>query len=339
MPYFSYINAHAIFFLQFWYQLEHDVMRKIDIVIISVSAVGVVLNIVVILAIVIDPLKVLRKGPWITIFSLATADLITCISAFCNWGWEHLIPEFNELYFSIVDFFWLFGSSGSFLMLTFLTVQIYIITKYPMKSRYWLTTKRILSFGIGHWLVAILLGFSNIAWLRFHYKKTMKIFIAQIAILEFATVIQVILNIRVAIEIIRSGRIAGNARQTKHKKIAKTVIILTLILFFTAFPYFLFKQLELLARSEYFGQSETGQKLFAISYCYTPIAILNFVANPVLYSLRLPDYRNSFLAFVGKKRDLGSSQRTIRSTSTAFTNTFAMRSQKGSESSNGNCKQ
>ena len=303
----------------------------------SVSAVGVVLNIAVILAIVIDPLKVLRKGPWITILSLATADVITCISGFCIWGYEHFITVYNELYFSIVDFFWLFGSSGSFLMLTFLTVQVFIITKYPMKSRYWLTTKKILLFGIGHWLVAILLGFSNIAYLHFDLKKSMNTYIAQIAILELAAVIQVILNIRVAIEIIRSGRIAGNARETKHKKIAQTVIILTLILFFTAFPYFLLKQLEYLARQQYFGQSETGKILFAISYCYTPIAVLNFGANPVLYSLRLPDYRNSLLVFVGKKRNLGSSQR-IRSTSTAFTNTFAMRSQKESESSNGNCK-
>ena len=305
-----------------------------------VAAVGVVFNIAVILAIVIDPLKVLRKGPWITIISLATADLISCISGFCLWGWKYLIPEYTDEYFQYADFFWMFGCSGSFLMLTFLTVQIFIITKYPMKSRYWLTTRKIIIIEIGHWLLAILLGFSNIAWLRYDWKKCMKIYIAQIAVLQVATFVQIILNIKVAIEIIKSGRITGNTQITKHKDIAKTVMILTLILFITAFPYFLFKQLEFLSNLKYFGKSETVEILAAISLGYTPIAYLNFVANPILYSLRLSDYRNSLLAFVGKKkRNLGSSMRTVRNTSTVLTNTFSMKTKRESESSNGNCKQ
>ena len=295
------------------------------------------LNIVVIVAIVIDPLKVLRKGPWITILSLATADLISCISAFCIWGWKYFTHGQDELYFTIADFLWMFGASGSFLMLTFLTVQIFIITKFPIKSRCWLTTTKIILLGMGLWVLSVLLGLSNIAWLHYHWKKAFKIYIAQIAILEVATATQVILNIRIAIEIIRSGRVTGNAHVTKHKNIAKTVMILTVILFFTAFPYFVFKQLEHLARLQHFGKSNTGKVLFAISYCYTPIALLNFVANPILYSLRLPDYRNSLLAFIcKKKRDIGSSSATMRYT---LTSTFSLRNQRASDTSQRNGKQ
>ena len=325
--------------MQKWFDINEEDKIKVKIVSMSVSAVGAVLNIAVIIAIVIDPLKLLRKGPWITVLSLATADLISCISSILQLGWKYIIPKFNELYFSFVEFFWMFGCSGSFLMLMFLTVQIFIITKYPMKSRYWLTTRKIILIGIGHWLLAILLGLSNLAWLRYHWKKSLKIYIAQIGILQVATMVQIILNIKVAMEIIRSGRITGNAHITKHKNIAKTVMILTLILFFTVFPFVLFKQLEFLARLQYFGVNDTGKILFAISFSYTPIAYLNFVANPILYSLRLPDYRNSFLAFVGKrKRNLSSSMRTVRNTSTVLTNTFSMKNKRESESSNGNRK-
>ena len=271
----------------------------------SVSAVGVLLNIAVILAIVIDPLKALRKGPWITILSLATADMISCVFGFCIWGYRTFFASKpRQLYFIIVDFGWAFGFSASFLMLTFLTVQIFLVTNFPMKGRYWLTTTKIKKFGIGIWLFAIPLGLTNIAYLYFSLRTSLNVYIAQIGILEVATVVQVVLHIQVAVVIVKSGRhISANAEITKHKKIAQTVIILSIILFFTAFPYFLFKQLEYLLRLEYFGQSETGQILYAISYCYTPIAVLNFVANPVLYSLRLPSYRNSLLALVGKRRN------------------------------------
>ena len=269
----------------------------------SVSAVGVLLNIAVILAIVVDPLKALRKGPWITILSLATADMITCIFGFCKWGQTTFFAnEPRKLYFNLVDFGWAFGFSASFLMLTFLTVQTFLVTNFPMKGRYWLTTTKIMIFGIGFWLFAIPLGLANIAYLCFSLRTSLNVYIAQIGILEAAAIAQVVLHIHVAVVIVKSGRhISANVEIRKHKKIAKTVIILSIILFFTAFPYFLFKQLEYLLRLEYFGQSETGQILYAISYCYTPIAVLNFVANPVLYSLRLPSYRNSLLALVGKR--------------------------------------
>ena len=270
----------------------------------AVAVLGTVLNLAVIVSIVIDPLKVLRKGPWITILSLAFADLITCISGFCAWGWKHLVSENIGLdqYFTFVDFFYAFGTSASFLTLTFLTMQIFFITKYPMKSRYWLTTTKVILLGIGVCLFAVLLGLSNIAWLRYHWRKCLKIHIARIAILQVATVVQVILNIRVVTLIIRSGQNTGNAQITKHKNIAKTVIILTLVLFFTAFPFLLFKLIEFVARLKYFGGAETAKLFSNIAFVYKPINLLNFTTNPILYSLRLPDYRNTFLVFIGKKK-------------------------------------
>ena len=307
----------------------------------AVAVLGTVLNVAVIFAIVIDPLKVLRKGPWITILSLAFADLITCIGRFFAWGWKHFIPKYNEQYFTYSIFFSEFGTSASFLMLTFLTVQTFIIIKYPMKSRCWLTTTKILLFGTGIWLFAVLLGVSNLAWLwsttSDHHKRSFKIYITQISILQAATVVQVILNIKATTMIIRSGRITGNTQITKHRNIAKTVMILTLILFFTAFPYVLFKQLENLAKLEYIGGRSKTSKLFTnISTAYTPISLLNFAINPILYALRLPDYRNTLLAFIGrKKRNLGSSMGTMRSTSTVVTNTFSMKTKRESESFNG----
>ncbi|CAB4009416.1 somatostatin receptor type 5 [Paramuricea clavata] len=282
----------------------------------SVAATGAVLNFVVIIAMAIDPLKILRKGPWLTILNLAIADFISCISCFFLWGVIFFIPK-SELYDDITIIGWGFGSSASFLWLTFLSVQIFAITKFPLKSRHWFTALKIVLVGIAVWLFAFLLGLSLITY-RFHLPLTinLKIWTAKMGVLQIALVIQIVLNIQVAIEIIRSGRSTGNPQNAKHKNIAKTVIILTLILFLTAFPYFLFKQLELLARLGYFDQDETARVLHYLSYYYAPIAMLNFAANPILYALRLPDYRQTLLAFVGKTR------------SSQLTNAFSLKSQK-----------
>ena len=276
---------------------------KVRIAAMSVAAFAMLLNLTVIIAIVIDPLKILRRGPWVTILNLATADLISCISAFCLWGTKFFNKTQSDSYYVAVDFGWAFGVSASFLLLTFFAVQIFLLTKFPLKSRYCLTTPRIALVCVLLWLFACLLGFSNTIWLinPAEWRTNLRIIAAQIGVLQIALVVQIVLNIQVAVEIIRSGRSTGNAHNAKHKNIAKTVIILTLILFLTAFPYFVVKQIEILTRLGYLGEGEIAYTLYNLSYCYAPIAILNFGANPILYALRLPDYRQTLLAFVGKK--------------------------------------
>ena len=82
-------------------------------------------------------------------------------------------------------------------------------------------------------------------------------------------------------------------------------MILTFILFLTAFPSFVFKLIELIFRLGHLGQSKTAKIFSDIFYCYAPIMTLNFTANPILYSLRLPDYRRTLLAFLGQIKGKG----------------------------------
>ena len=292
----------------------------------AVAGIGAVFNIAVILAIIIDPLKTLRKGAWITILNLAMADFLSCIACFCVWG----IPFFtvirnSEPFEAFCTFAWGFGTSASLLMLTFFTVQIYVITKFPLKSRFMFSERKTLLVTIAVWLCSIPLGLSYISYLYFEkqIKTNFKIWAARIGILQIALLVQIILNVKVTIEIIKSGRNTGNesSQNKKHRNIAKTVIILTLILFFTAFPYFLFKQIEFIVRHEHLDDNKTSLQIAQhLSYYYAPIALLNFTANPILYSLRLPDYRRTLLAFVGKsKRKNGGRLKTTPTTSLKLT--------------------
>ena len=268
-----------------------------------VTAMGAILNTVVILAVIIDPLKSLRKGPWITLLNLAIADIITCISAFCVFGsWEYFKTLYeSKLYHAICQFGWGFGSSASFLMLTLFTAQIYVVTKYPLKSRYIFTEAKMVFATLSVWLFSFFLGLFNIAYISFPLKLSLKLYLISNSILFAAVITQVVLNIRVTLEILRSGRCTGNdsCQNNKHRNIAKTVILLTTILFFTAFPYFVLKQFEYIYRMGYLGQSYTARMSAKIYHWYAPIGMVNFAANPILYSLRLPDYKRTLLFFVG----------------------------------------
>lgn len=286
---------------------------------------GVLFNLAVILAIIVDPLKTLRKGAWITILNLAMADWVSCVGCFCLWGKSFFTVIHNSnLLTAICYFTWSFGTSASFFMLTFFTVQIYVITKFPLKSRFMFSVRKTVLVTMAIWLCSVPMGVSYISYLYFHTNRetNFKIWAARIGVLQIAVLVQITLNVQVTIEIMKSKRSTENeySQNNKHKNIAKTVIMLTLILCFTAFPHFLFKQIEFIARQGYLGSSKTVHILGTLSYLYAPIALLNFTANPILYSLRLPDYRRTLLVFIGKiKSKNGERLKTTPATSLKLT--------------------
>ena len=267
-----------------------------------VASAGFLLNIAEILVIIVDPCKIFHKGPWLTVLNLAAADLISCISFSSIYGDSFFLNYYHEIYYAIVFFSWMFGVSASFLMLTFLTLQTFLAIKFPFQSRNWLTRCKIISICTLLWVFSFLLGLGDISWLRFQGNLTFKIYVGELGILLCAIIIQVILNIQITIEIRRSRPITGNATKNRHRNIAKTVIILTVILYLTAFPYFMLRQLRYLVRLGIFGQDKTAGKLYAIAYLYQPIAMLNFVVNPVLYAFRLDVFKKSLLVCVRKLR-------------------------------------
>ena len=273
-----------------------------------VDAIGAFLNILLIIAFLADPLKVLRRGVWITILNLAFADLISCVANFLDEG---LISEFDvtdSMTFRIVRFFLTFGVSASFMLLATLTVETYVVTKYPIKGRVLLTRKKTVILCAMAWFLAMPLGLSNIAYLfTDNFSRLMKIYIAQIAVLELTVIIQVILKVLIIREIMKSRRNINTHHQqqqqqhNKHKEIAKTIIILNVILIVTALPYFVSKQLEFVWKLRVVGGN---QLLWRFSNYYEPIAAINYLANPILYALRLPDYRRTLRAPFTKCKSL-----------------------------------
>ena len=262
-----------------------------------IDAIGVFLNTILITTMLLDPLKIFAKGASITILNLAFADLIACVADFLDVGLSLKFDVSNSKIYNAVRFFLVFGEGASFILLTTLTVETYIVSKYPIKGRIMLTRKKTMILCMVSWFLAIPLGLSNIAYLFIkNFLNLMKIYIAQIGVLEFTVVVQVIFKFLIIQEIFRS-RQDTEQQNSKHKEIAKTIIILIIILIITNLPYFISKQLEFLWKMHLIN----GNKLlWKFSNYYKPISALNYMANPVLYALRFADYRRSLLVLLTK---------------------------------------
>ena len=288
----------------------------------TIDSIGMLCNILLILAIIIDPMKILRRGAWITILNLSFADFTACLANFLitlpflmkqNWT---LFRGHAE----ILSFLWMFGSGASFMQLTLLTAQIYMIIKYPMERRLLLTGRRIILACAMVWTLAIGLGLCEIAHIwsdsPFHF------YIGNIAVLELTVIIQVVLKILIVVEIFRSRESFENTENRNHRNVAKTVIMLNVILIVTALPYFMAKQIEFITRIN--GSSNSDELLENFPYHYQPICLLNFVVNPVLYSLRMQDYRRSLIALFKlnckrrRRRSSSESERIMMTNKTSW---------------------
>jgi hypothetical protein len=273
----------------------------------TVDVIGIICNILLILVIIIDPLKILHRGAWITILNISVADFIACGANFAKLLFYKVASSSSisvPITISIMNFFWMLGVGASFMLLASLNVQIYIIIKYPMKSRLMLTRKKVILSCIIVWAVAIGMGMVDIGYIWINGFEVFYLYIANIATLEVAVACQVVLKILTAIEILGSRYDGLNAetQNQKQKDVAKVVTILNVILIVTAFPYFLAKQIEFIGR---LGETSNDSLVRNFPYYYEPVALLNFVLNPLLYSLRMRDYRRSLIAlftFNCKKR-------------------------------------
>ena len=263
----------------------------------TVDSTGMLCNLLLMLVIIIDPLKILHRGAWITILNLSLADFIACAINFnkllllqVDDGWKTLLPREKER-----NFFWMFATGASFMQLTLLTVQMYIIIKYPRKSRLWMTRKKLMLASTIVWVLAIGLGLSNIAYIW--SDSYIYFFIGCTVVVVLVVAIQFVFKILIVVEILRSRKSIRNPATLRRKQndVAKTVVLLNVILFVTVFPYFLARQIVAMELLSAFNRPELLVTKFH-SYYYEPIYRLNFVVNPVLYFLRLQDYRRSLIA-------------------------------------------
>lgn len=179
------------------------------------------------------------------------------------------------------------------MLLALLNIQVYVIIKYPIKSRLMINGKKVVASCLVVWVLATGMGFMNVSYIWLKNNRPYYTYIGYVACLEIAVFIQIVLKILITVQMLSSRHRALKGENQKQKQVAKTVMLLNLIQIFTALPYFLALQIEWAVQLQSSGDNSF---LTNFSYYYEPVALLNFVLNPIMYSLRLNDYRRSAIA-------------------------------------------
>ena len=187
-----------------YFSLQSKKNMQVEFATITLAAIAILCNTLLILAIIVDPLGLLRKGAWVTILNLAVADFLTCANNFAGlflFITEETDELNHEIWRGVLLFFWMFGMSASFMFLTLLTVQVYMIIKCPIKSRLILTNMKVALACLVVWVLAILSGLGAIVFMWIQQRKKIYFQIANFTLVTLVVVIQVVFKILIVVEI------------------------------------------------------------------------------------------------------------------------------------------
>ena len=259
-------------------------------------ALGIISNSLLLFLTYSNPLNNLRKSSWITITNLAVADLLTSILSifFCHPVYElALLPE-RDIQHACTEVLLHIGYASSFFLLMLFAIERYIAIKHPFESGNILTRKRIFLACLLCWAAAIGCALPIIL-------RSQEFIIALYGILEFSALVMILFQVLIIKGIKEASRHLedGSTRKAHMKNVSTTIVILILVLMVTTFPYFIAKQVEFLYRD--YPNLFTGKVARLFPYYYFPIACLNFIVNPFIYALRLPDYRNALRELLNRK--------------------------------------
>ena len=188
----------------------------------------------------------------------------------------------------VMFFLFCFAVSASFMLLAFFSLQVYTVMKFPFKAPHFWTRKRVALYCVGIWLLAGLLALNKILiLLDLHFDKSMKWWAIQNAVYGIIVIIQIALKILTCWEIFKTRRNSRPSQSSKHRQVTTTVMIMVAVQMLTGFPYVVILQLG------HGVISVNYHLLMEIRTYYSPLVFLNFCVNPIIYFLRLPDYKSS----------------------------------------------
>ena len=276
-------------------------MDLLNVIIVSIGLFGTVNNGILLLIFLINPLKTFRSTSTYFIKSLTVADFVTSLMTII-WGFE-VIPSqgFLRAYLFI---FWM-SVQISFYLIFLMSIERYIAVHYPLKKQVIVTKERTLAcIVIVCSFSAILAGLSEIEIIRKYVRFSLFSLFDVIVVCVSIVYIMIVVTLRKISREVRRNSLPNNTSQLRLDKIKEdrqlliVVLVMLTILAITVLPYTLASQVVLVDRLFYKNASLDKDALITFIINYFPVEILNFAVNPIIYAIRLPNYRKSLMALL-----------------------------------------
>ena len=192
-------------------------------------------------------------------------------------------------------------------MLFLLSVEVFIITKYPLTAHLMLTKRRTVLIILLMWLASLLIASSNFWTSDYPFA----VFFVVLSVFEIAVMAVIIFRILVILNMRRNRREISRLMpegSANDNGLTISFLLLFVVFLLTAFPYFVAEQVHLLYHAKLEWNISFNHDVIAYS---APLAHINYLINPLIYAYRMPDFRDSLISLLCcRKLTQGNAPRT-----------------------------
>jgi hypothetical protein len=254
-----------------------------------IAFVGATSNVLLLIAFNKDPLKCFINSGTYLVMNLSVSDLLTCL----------FVPFFRDIVItgldSVFDLLYLSFESASLISIASISIDRFLIVAHPLKHRYLIKERKVMVL----WLSGIWLGSSTLPILRLFYgdkrKDTLPINCSGVIVIILSAVMYAATYSKlkkhsknIALQNSTESR-AQEIRILKKKQFLKTIILIAFIAFVCIVPSMTYFQLHDSLR---FSKDNLVHVILA--EMTSLIFYTNFAVNPLIYILRLRNYRKTF---------------------------------------------
>ena len=267
-----------------------------DIPIIAIPLFGVISNGLLLLAIFKDPLKCFRNSATYFVINLTVADCLMCIFSLIFYITSIKVElRYAETFRLLV----LFCGCASIISMPAIAIDRFLMIVYPIKHRVFVRGKVVIMWIMAIWFAscAVTVTTKFCSWEDGKGVYTFWAFIIAVSTVVYAsTYYQLKKQSRnIAVQSSNDTR-AQQTRILKEKQFLTTIIIIACISVVCVLPSVMFFETSI-------SLNLNTRKLFAIILTKTFLCIfaINFALNPLIYVLRLPNYRKTFFLLYCKR--------------------------------------
>ena len=255
---------------------------------------GVASNILLLFAFLKDPLKCFKNSGTYLLMNLSVSDCLTCLCA----PFSSYVPliYFHTDFFS--QFVVILVVNASFLSITSISIDRFLMVTLPIKHRIYVKGKVMAIWIAAIWMLSSLISaFSFFYTFKKHKEVVVHIISASFVVLSTLMYSFTYHKLKkqsrnIALENSRESRVQ-EIRILKEQKFLKTIIIIACIAFASLLTFFQVSwSLDLASDSRVFI---TCRKVL------TYVFFTNFAVNPLIYVVRLENYRKTFYLLYYKK--------------------------------------
>jgi hypothetical protein len=259
---------------------------------------GTTSNALLLIAFINDPLKCFRNSGTYLVMNLSLSDLLTSIceilfhfhaSVTARFDW---VFQFLSLTFGIV----------STTSIASISIDRFLLATYPLKHRHLFTGKVMILWLSGIWLSSVVFPISALlCGNKINFMLAISYFCMSVILISAVMYASTYSTLKkhwknIAEQNSTESR-AQEMRILKEQKFLKTIIIIASIAFASFMPSMIYAQL--------YEFSLFSQDNLAAMIIYDLLQLMlyaNFAINPLIYVLRLPNYRKTFYLIYNCKR-------------------------------------